>query len=361
MPAPLVAVVLALMPALALHVEPGTPAPAPTAASPAPAPAPPADLSPLVHEGVVNALPTEVWKVFSTSEGFKKLGVAHADIDLRVGGLMRSHYNPKGVLGDEGTIVNQIMAYEPGRMIAFRIHTPPKGFPFQEAWKSTWTVATFTDLGDGRTHVRLAAMGYDDTDESRRVREFFQNGNAYVMKLLQSKFDSASPAPTGAAHPADTLEPINVEALIAAPREQVYSWYSTSAGWKASLGLDSNIEPRIGGPFEVYFGKDHPAGQRGSEGCTVLSFVPNEMFSHSWNAPPTIPHCRDGGLHTWIVVRFEEVGPALTRVRLTHQGFSENAAKETESPFRADWLKTRAYFMNAWPRVLDALKAHAAK
>src|SRR6185436_14124710 len=60
-----------------------------------------ADTTPLVHEAIVNAPPSEVWKVWTTNEGFKKLGVAHAEVDYRVGGLMRSHYNPKGVLGDE--------------------------------------------------------------------------------------------------------------------------------------------------------------------------------------------------------------------------------------------------------------------
>ena len=370
--------------ALATTDEPAAVKPLPPAPMTTPTPT---DTSACINEAVVNAPPSELWKVFTTPEGFKNLGVAKAEIDLRIGGLMRSHYDPKGVLGDEGTITNQIIAYEPLRMIAFRIHTPPKGFPFKEAWKSTWSVATFTDLGNGRTHVRLTGLGYDASDESQKMREFFQNGNGYVMKLLQSKFDSAAAAPAGSAHAApgaggadnpthaapgaggadilsarsENLGPIEVETLIAAPRATVYSWYATSPGWKAALGLDSRIEPRIGGPFEVYFGHDAPAGQRGSEGCTVLAFIPGEMFSHTWNAPPTIPHCRDGGLHTWVVVRFDEVGPALTRVRLTHQGFSENAAKETDQAFAADWVKTRAYFTNAWPRVLDALKAHAAK
>ncbi len=320
------------------------------------------DTSPLVAEGLVNAPPAEVWRVFTTGEGFKQLGVAHAEIDLRVGGLIRTHYDPKGVLGDEGTIVNEIIAYEPERVFAIRIKAPPKGFPFKEAWKGTWSVVTMTDLGDGRTHVRISGLGYDASEESQKMRAFFRDGNGYTLKVLQSQYDAATPPPSGPAHPASdapSLAPIEVETLVASPREQVYSWYTTSSGWKAFVGVDSTIDLRVGGPFELFFGKDLPAGQRGSEGCTVLSFIPNEMFSYTWNAPPTIPHCR--GIHTWVVVRFEAVGPALTRVRLVHQGFAENAAKETDKALVGEWEKTRAYFARAWPNVLGALKGYAEK
>src|SRR5262245_9310296 len=108
-----------------------------SAAEPEAKPTP--DTSPLVHEGVINAPPAEVWRVWSTPEGFKALGVAKADMDFRVGGLIRSHYRAEGVLGDEGTIQNRIIAYEPMRMLAICIDKTPKGIPFKEAWKPTWT------------------------------------------------------------------------------------------------------------------------------------------------------------------------------------------------------------------------------
>lgn len=153
-----------------------------------------ADDSPsFVNEGVVNAPPSEVWKVFSTPEGFKALGVAHADMNFRVGGLIRSHYKPEGVLGDEGTIQNRILAFEPQRMLAIRIDRPPKTFPFKNAWKDTWTVITLTDLGNGRTRVRIASMGYGSDEESQAMRRFFEAGNDLTIKTLQAHFGAAEP------------------------------------------------------------------------------------------------------------------------------------------------------------------------
>ncbi len=71
-----------------------------------------------VNEADLNAPLRAVWNVWSSGEGYKAIGAAKADVDLRTGGLIRSHYRPAGVLGDEGTIVNRILAYEPQRMMA---------------------------------------------------------------------------------------------------------------------------------------------------------------------------------------------------------------------------------------------------
>ena len=337
--------------AAALAAQPPEKRPEPAAAAPAPA-AP--STAPLVVEGIVNAPPAELWRVFTTGDGFKNLGAAKAEIDLRVGGLMRSHYDPKGVLGDEGTIQNQIISFEPERMISFRIHKPPAGFPFTNAWKDTWSVATFTDLGDGRTHVRLSTMGYTTDDESQKMKAFFEAGNGWVLKKLQSIYDKGVKPAAGDAHAQNTLAPIEHEIIVAAPRQEVYNAYTTSDGWKSWSGVTSKIECRPGGPFEIYFSTEPPAGQRGSEGCTVLSFDPGRMFSYTWNAPPKFAHARQ--FHTWVVVTFDEVNANATRVRIRHLGFAEQAAAHTDH--EQEWKDTRAYFDAAWGRVLQGLAAH---
>jgi uncharacterized protein YndB with AHSA1/START domain len=145
-----------------------------------------------INEAIVDAPIAAVWKVWTSSEGYKLVGVALADVDFRVGGLIRSRYSAAGVLGDDETIENRILAYEPRRMIAIRIERPPKSFPFREAWKSTWTVVTLSDLGNNRTHIRVASMGYGSDQESMAMRRFFESGNAATLKTLQSRFRSSA-------------------------------------------------------------------------------------------------------------------------------------------------------------------------
>ena len=142
-----------------------------------------------VTEAEVNAPIADVWKVFSTSEGYKALGVSQAEVDLRVGGTIRSRYG-EGRLGDEETIENVILAYEPPRMIATRIQKPPKTFPFPQAWKRAWSVVTLTDLGDGRTRVHAASLGFGSDEESVAMRRFFDRGNQQVMDGLKKYFEA---------------------------------------------------------------------------------------------------------------------------------------------------------------------------
>src|SRR5690349_5860849 len=83
-----------------------------------------ADAEPIVAEAVVDAPIAAVWNAWTTADGLRAWLAPHADIDLRVGGLMRSNYNAQGRLGDEGTIENRVLAYEPQRMLAIQVARP---------------------------------------------------------------------------------------------------------------------------------------------------------------------------------------------------------------------------------------------
>jgi uncharacterized protein YndB with AHSA1/START domain len=145
-----------------------------------------------VNEGIIPAPVEEVWKVFSTTEGYKALGPALADVDLRVGGTIRSRYRADGVLGDAETIENVILAYEPPTMIALRIQKVPATFPFKQAWAKPWTVMTLTPVAGG-THLRVASLGYGTDEESVAMQNFFNAGNQQTIETLQRHF--AAPAP----------------------------------------------------------------------------------------------------------------------------------------------------------------------
>jgi uncharacterized protein YndB with AHSA1/START domain len=148
---------------------------------------PAAAAEPLVTEGFINAPVSEVWRLFTTSEGFKSTGVAHAEVDLRIGGAIRSHYDPNGRLGDAQTIVNEILAYEPERMLALRIRQAPDDFPFKNAMQNTWTVIYFAPAGE-MTQVRIVGLGYGDDPESIAMREFFEKGNRITLDRMAKPY-----------------------------------------------------------------------------------------------------------------------------------------------------------------------------
>src|SRR5687768_7617078 len=118
-------------------------------------PAAGADELSFVNEGIVEAPVEDVWQIFATSEGYTALGPALVDVDLRIGGTIRSRYRADGTLGDSETIDNTILAYEPPTMMALRIAKTPQSFPFKNAWKSTWTVISLVPVEADKTLVRV--------------------------------------------------------------------------------------------------------------------------------------------------------------------------------------------------------------
>jgi len=137
--------------------------------------------APQVTEGFINAPVAEVWRLFTTSEGFKATGVARAEVDLRIGGTIRSHHDPKGQLGDPETIVNEILAFEPERILALRIRQAPASLPHREAVAGTWTVVYFNKSGEDMTFVRMVGLGYTDAPESQALRQFFDQANRWTL------------------------------------------------------------------------------------------------------------------------------------------------------------------------------------
>jgi len=145
-------------------------------------------LPPIECSTVIAAPRAEVWKAFTTTEGVKSWMVAQADIQMKNGGLWKTKYGKEGTLGDDRTIVNEVLAYDPERMFSIRIHTPPKGFPFMNAYKEMWTVVYFEDAGDGKTKVTCRGNGFTDTEESKKLRAFFEGGNKQTLEMLVKRF-----------------------------------------------------------------------------------------------------------------------------------------------------------------------------
>jgi len=128
---------------------------------------------------------------------------------------------------------------------------------------------------------------------------------------------------------------------IAASPRSIFDAFTDPESFPAAFApdwedLSADIELAIGGPFEWLWD-----GVVGSNGCQVLSYVPDRMVSFSWNAPPGQDRTR--ALRTWVVVEFEPAGDGETLVRLTHLGFGPEP----------HWQETRAYFERAWVTVLD--------
>jgi len=51
-----------------------------------------------------------------------------------------------------------------------------------------WTVVYFQPLEPGMTNVRIVGMGFGEDEASRKMRDFFKEGNGWTLEQLQKKF-----------------------------------------------------------------------------------------------------------------------------------------------------------------------------
>ena len=189
-----------------------------------------------------------------------------------------------------------------------------------------WTRGIAAVVGCG---VGLAVLATGPAGTSWGALAMRENGP--LSKLIDGGLHEAQP----------TVKQVNVERVVPASTAECWRTWTTSEGVGSFLTPNNNIDLAIGGPYEIYFRMDNPEGQRGSEGCKILSYVPERMLSFEWNAPPHFPEVRQKRSH--VVVTFDEV-PEGTKVELTHLGFGEGE----------QWDHVHQYFTMAWPQVMDS-------
>ena len=142
----------------------------------------------IVQDAVVNAPVEEVWKAWTTREGMESWMVGKTDFELTVGAIWHTSYDKQSTLDDDRTIHQQLLAYDPGRMLAIRTVKAPKGFPFPNEIGKTWTVVYLEPIGSAQTKVTARMLGFSANEESQKMRAFFERGNRATLDSLVKRF-----------------------------------------------------------------------------------------------------------------------------------------------------------------------------
>jgi uncharacterized protein YndB with AHSA1/START domain len=136
---------------------------------------------------------------------------------------------------------------------------------------------------------------------------------------------------------------IRKDITVTAPVSAVWEAWTTHEGVTTFFARQANVELSIGGRYEMLFDPEAPIGSQGGEGLRILSYLPEEMLSFEWNAPPRFHNVR--GQRTWVVVQFKPEQGGSTKVTLTHLGWKEGE----------EWDQVYDYFLRAWDVVLGRL------
>lgn len=136
---------------------------------------------------------------------------------------------------------------------------------------------------------------------------------------------------------------IDLSVIVKAPVGAVWQAWTTSAGITSFFAPEAEVDARPDGAFHIFIDPYGQPGMKGADTMQVLAVEPERLLSFTWNAPPSLPQAR--AQRTVVILRFASEGDA-TRLNLNHVGWGTGG----------EWPKARAYFEQAWPKVLKNLQ-----
>ncbi|HMO14457.1 MAG TPA: DUF6265 family protein [Pirellulaceae bacterium] len=197
-----------------------------------------------------------------------------------------------------------------------------------------------SDEGELRVWVALRNNEGDVDEATFSFRRADRFAEAASKQIASDQDASASGEATG-------TRAIRKSVEVTGTLGGVWKLWTTSEGIAKFFSPDSKIELRPGGAYDIYFGLEPDEnGLRGSEGGTVVSFLPNEFLIFEWTFPPNTPNLRRERRKTHVMVKLSSVSNDKINVELVHYGWESGG----------EWDIAYDYFDRVWPFVLNALK-----
>ncbi len=144
--------------------------------------------NPVVNEAVIDGSADEIWRLITTKRGMESWMVPHADVDLRVGGFVRTNHSPDGKIGDARTVTNRILALQPRQRLSFQIAELPEGIPMIASLLGTWYEIQLKPLTRAQTRVRCVGRGFPGGPVGYAARAFADRGGEWALQQLQKVF-----------------------------------------------------------------------------------------------------------------------------------------------------------------------------
>ncbi len=299
-----------------------------------------------VVESVIDAPIDRVWLAFIDPADLTKWSVKVADVDLCVGGLIRTSYDASAVLGDKSTFETRILTYETNRMIAFQPVSVPKDLPSRDAYLKIWTIVYCDSLSKSQTRVRVASHGYGPGEAAQQMLALFEKGNVSKLQRLNEYLQTDSAADTikrdekisktdapSQKNNIESMPPLVQEIEIDAPIGLVWDAFSTSksmAEWMAPL---AQIDMKVGGKMLANYHADGKLGDPNTIENTVLCFDPRRMISLKATKPPASFPFMDAIAKTWSVLYFEALSPKRSRIRIVGMGYDSSEQSQQMKQF----------------------------
>lgn len=132
----------------------------------------------------IHAPTAAVWTALTDQAAYRAWAAPVSFIDFRVGGAVEVAFDPNGKQGDPTNLKQQITAYVPQRLIAFRNQPSTVGPPGFSVYPQLAIVIELKPLAGGETEVVLSHVGYGHGQDFDALYGFFKSHNpAYLADL----------------------------------------------------------------------------------------------------------------------------------------------------------------------------------
>ena len=145
----------------------------------------------LIQEVLFAAPVKDVWRAYTTADGWIAWASPKAEIDLRVGGTIRTAY--RGEIGGSNTNTLHIVNYVPERLLTLRAELS-KNWPeiMQEDAEKLSNVILFEEIEDGITRIQSFGIGYTDAPEYDQLMGFFIKANEGLYENLRAYLETGA-------------------------------------------------------------------------------------------------------------------------------------------------------------------------
>lgn len=145
----------------------------------------------LIQEVSFEAPIEEVWRAYTTAEGWTAWASPKAEVDLRVGGTILTAY--QGEIGGSNTNTLHIVNYVPERLLTLRAELS-KNWPeiMQEDAERLSNVILFDEIANGVTRIESYGIGYSDAPEYDQLMSFFIKANEGLYQNLRAYLETGA-------------------------------------------------------------------------------------------------------------------------------------------------------------------------
>lgn len=129
---------------------------------------------------------------------------------------------------------------------------------------------------------------------------------------------------------------------------EAFRQFTDSALLATWLADRADVEPKVGGKYEIFWESPPAPPNRGTTGCKISLLVPERLLGFDWIGPTMFDNAMNvADPATHVLVAFVPLSNGTTEVHLVHSGWGH-------SP---EWDKPRHWFERAWNGAFTELAA----